>query len=185
MKINNHGFWECNDTDSHIFDDILCENIIEFLKEKDCRSVIDIGCGAGEYTKRINEAGILCSGFDGNPNTPQLTNNLCGIKDFSEPQNFVFIYDYALCLEVAEHIPPEFEDVFISNLTSCNQKGIILSWAIPGQGGHGHYNEQSNKYAIDLLTRHGYNFDSKSTDKLREKVACWWFQNTLLIFQKN
>jgi hypothetical protein len=54
---------------------------------------------------------------------------------------------------VAEHIPPEYESIFIENLISCNRKGIILSWAIPGQGGHGHFNEKPNDYVIDLITK--------------------------------
>ena len=46
-----------------------------------------------------------------------------------------------MSLEVGEHLPKEFEDIFINNLDNNNNYGIVLSWAIKGQGGYGHYNE--------------------------------------------
>ncbi len=184
MKINEHGFWECNNNDNHMFDPILCNSIIAFIKHENCKAVVDIGCGHGLYTKEINAAGIYCDGFDGNPNTPKLTDGQCLVTDFSIPQKFPLKYDYALCLEVAEHIPPEYESVFIKNLIECGNEGIILSWAIPGQGGHGHFNERDNKYVIDLITNKGYKYNSDHTNLLRGMVNLPWFKNTLLIFQK-
>ena len=185
MKINERGFWECNNTDNHYYDDILCNSLIKYLKDQNCKSVIDIGCGHGNYTKSIIDSGILCDGFDGNPNTAEITKGLCEIKDFSKLQEFTVLYDYALSLEVAEHIPPEYESIFIENLINCNTKGLILSWAIPGQSGHGHFNERDNDYVIKTITEKGYTYNIKQTNILRKEVDFPWFQNTLLIFQKN
>ena len=185
MTIHEHGFWEDTNLDNHIFDESLCKSIIKFLKEHNIESIIDIGCGHGEYTKNINYTNILCVGYDGNPNTNELTNGLCYVKDFSIPQTFSVLFDYALCLEVAEHIPKNYEDTFIQNLINCNCKGIILSWAITGQGGHGHVNERDNDYVIDLIQSYGYTYNKIESDKLRGEATLFWFKNTLLIFQKN
>ena len=35
-------------------------------------------------------------------------------------------FDYVICLEVAEHIPPESEGVFLENLRSFTKKGLFL-----------------------------------------------------------
>lgn len=185
MEINKKGFWECQNNENHYYDAILCDAIISFLKQENCKYVIDIGCGHGNYTKKINESGIICDGFDGNPHTEKLTEGLCKVKDFSEIQHFQILYDYALCLEVAEHIPAEYEPVFIDNLTGCNSKGIILSWAVPGQGGYGHFNERDNDYVIRRLTQKGYTLNTDQTNLLRKGANLPWFKNTLLIFRKN
>ena len=39
-----------------------------------------------------------------------------------------------MSLEVGEHLPQEFENIFIHNLHNNNKSGILLSWAIKGQG---------------------------------------------------
>ena len=49
-------------------------------------------------------------------------------------------YDWVICMEVAEHIPREFEHVFLLNLVASAQKGVLLSWGLPGQNGIGHVN---------------------------------------------
>lgn len=46
-------------------------------------------------------------------------------------------YDWITCLEVAEHIPRTFQDTFVANLNCNALKGLILSWAPPGQAGRG------------------------------------------------
>ena len=61
-----------------------------------------------------------------------------------------------MSLEVGEHIPKEYEDIFINNLHNNNNKGIILSWAILGQGGFGHVNEQNNDYIKSKMSNLGY-----------------------------
>ena len=49
-------------------------------------------------------------------------------------------------LEVAEHIPLENEEAYLDNCCKLCEIGCILSWALPGQGGLGHVNEQPNEY---------------------------------------
>ena len=78
--------------------------------------------------------------------------------------------DWILSLEVGEHIPKEFESAFIQNLTRNAKKGIIISWAIKGQGGYGHFNEQNNKYIKNLLYKFGFINDLKTEKKLRKNL---------------
>ena len=48
--------------------------------------------------------------------------------------------DAAMSIEVAEQIPAQFEDKFVDNLVGSARDLVILSWAVPGQGGEGHVN---------------------------------------------
>lgn len=50
--------------------------------------------------------------------------------------------------EVGEHILAEFENNFIKNIADNARKGIIMSWALVGQGGYKHVNERNNDYII-------------------------------------
>jgi hypothetical protein len=110
----------------------------------------------GNYVKTFNQNNINAIGYDGNPNTPELTNNLCNTLDLSIPVKFNEPFDWVMSLEVGEHLPKKFEDIFIHNLHNNNKFGIILSWAIKGQGGHGHVNEQNNDYIKSKICKLGY-----------------------------
>jgi hypothetical protein len=93
-------------------------------------------------------------------------------------------YDLALCLEAAEHLPASAAAKLVDFL--CDLAPVILfSAAIPGQGGHGHLNEQWPGYWADLFLGRGL----VCTEELRwefwddPRVEPWYAQN-LLIFAK-
>ena len=88
-------------------------------------------------------------------------------------------------LEVGEHLPPQYETTFIENLVNHSKKGIALSWAVKGQGGTGHFNEQDNQYVIDKIISYGYTYDEENSNQLRESCSLWWFRKTVMIFRKN
>jgi hypothetical protein len=85
---------------------------------------------------------------------------------------------------VGEHIPKNSEDTFIHNLHVNNVKGIILSWAIIGQGGDGHVNEQNNEYIKSKICNLGYKNDFETEIKLRNASSLSWFKNTIMVFRK-
>ena len=64
-------------------------------------------------------------------------------------------------------MPPQFEEIFIENLHNNNKYGIILSWAIKGQSGYGHVNEQNNEYTKSKICKLGYINDIIIENKLR------------------
>jgi len=138
----------------------------------------------GDYVQHFKKNNLNAVGYDGNPHTPSLTNNTCKILDFSEPVKFDTPFSWVLSLEVGEHLPKKFEDVFINNLHNNNEKGIVLSWALKGQGGHGHYNEQNNDYIKSKICDLGYLNDIQAEEKLRKNSKLWWFKNTIMVFKK-
>lgn len=77
-------------------------------------------------------------------------------------------FDWGLCIEVAEHIPMEFEQIFMDNLKKLVKKGVIISWAYPGQGGQGHVNEKSGENVRVLFEKNGFLLKKEITESARE-----------------
>ncbi len=185
MKINDRGIWILDDPDRHVCSEELCEGIISIIKDLNVQSVIDMGCGNGAYVRAIQDAGIECDGCDGNPLTREITEGLCEPLDLSRPVA-LRKYDMVVSLEVGEHIPEEYESIFIDNLTSVADEFIVLSWAIPKQRGTGRVNCRSNEYIVEQM----YNRNFKLTDHyigLREAVVnkkFKYFRNTVLTFER-
>ena len=185
MSIHQNGYWEGLEAVSqHVYDSSLGNSLVQFFKAQNINSLVDFGCGMGNYVKTFRQKNINAIGYDGNPNTPELTNNLCNVLDLSIPKIFDEPFDWVMSLEVGEHLPPQFEDIFINNLHNNNKYGIILSWAIIGQGGHGHVNEKNNDYIKSKICKLGYVNDVKSENKLRRDSTLDWFKNTIMVFRK-
>ena len=182
--IHQNGYWVGLEAScQHCYDPALGEGIANFFLKENATRVVDFGCGMGDYVKTFRDKGINAFGCDGNPNTPQLTQNLGIVLDLSNPVQFDMKADWIMSLEVGEHLPPQFEDIFINNLHNNNVKGMVLSWAVKGQGGYGHFNEQNNDYIKEKICRLGYTNDIESENALREISTLCYFKNTVMVFR--
>ena len=184
MKINKRGFWENETTKGHHNDVPLNSALIELLKEKSVKTLLDLGCGPAYYVQNIIANGIECEAYDGNPHTPIITGGVGKVVDLSENMDLGKTFDFVLSLEVGEHIPKEFEDVYINNVLKHTHNYVLLSWAIPDQRGDGHVNEQPNSYIIDKITSLGFKYDEDISIGLRNSAQARWFKNTLMLFKK-
>lgn len=87
-------------------------------------------------------------------------------------------FDLAVCIEVAEHLAKTSSAPLVRALTSVAPV-VLFSAAIPGQGGHGHHNEQPRPYWHALFAEQGF----FPIDCLRsriwqdQRVAFWYRQN--------
>lgn len=89
-------------------------------------------------------------------------------------------YDLAVCLEVAEHLTPECGDALVNRLCQLSQVAL-WSAAIPGQGGHGHLNEQWPDYWAERFHAHNYvATDIRDRFWTNEQVEPWYRQNLLI-----
>ena len=188
-KLSESGIWldKKNAEACHKFDNKLSDGLIKFFKKEFLNtngSILDMGCGKGDYVKAFRRNNINADGLDGNPHTKSWLPDAI-IHDLSTEKTFDKKYDWVLTLEVAEHLPKKFEKFFISNIDNNNKKGVILSWAIKGQGGWGHFNEQNNDYVIELFENLGYTYDEESSSELRKNCELSWFENTIMVFKRN
>lgn len=96
MQINTNGYWENEHVEGGHYDDYkLIPHLIEFLKNEKAESIVDLGCGNGYYVKEMRKAGLNADGFDGKPNTPTITGNICGVFDLSV-QKQLNMYDWVV-----------------------------------------------------------------------------------------
>ena len=76
------------------------------------RSVTELGAGAGRYKGFVRAAGNVTAyaAYDGLPNAAELSGGLVETADLSVDQPSLRRSDWAMSLEVFEHIPRRFED---------------------------------------------------------------------------
>lgn len=181
--IHERGYWmDRKETDTHEFDASLAKAIVFWSYEYE-GWFIDIGCGNGSYVRYLMDHNIEVVGYDGSPLTPELTGGLCKVMDFSVPQN-IGKFRNVLSLEVGEHIPAQYEDIFIDNLCNASYENIILSWAVEGQPGIGHVNCRNNDYIEDKFRARGFEYIFWETANLREAATLPWFKNTIMVFRR-
>jgi cyclopropane fatty-acyl-phospholipid synthase-like methyltransferase len=180
-----NGVWNTDNTKHHCQDKKLTKGLINFFKDNKATDIVDLGCGNGAYVKSFIDVGLIVKGFDGNPNTKQMTNGLCDVKDLSIPFTFYNKYDWVMSLEVGEHIPKKYEDNFIDNICNNCKTGLVLSWAVKGQGGSGHFNEQNNDYIKQKIIDRGFYNDENCEELLRSDCSLSWFRNTLMVFYRS
>jgi SAM-dependent methyltransferase len=143
-------------------------------------TVVDVGCGEGWWGKAFADRGAdvlyvdgLWAGCEENNFIPRdLEKQELALDDRM---------DLAVCLEVAEHLSPERADSFVSELCAAAPT-VLFSAAVPGQGGHGHVNEQWPRYWAERFEQHGY----AVSGELRwmfwndDRIAYWYRQNLLI-----
>lgn len=146
-------------------------------------TVIDVGCGEGWWAKafeRPDGVGHVC-GVDGHDGSAAVVTY--EQADLAEPGSLGRFprHDLAVCLEVAEHLPPQRAGSFIAEL--CALAPVVLfSAAVPGQGGVGHVNEQWPDYWADLFGDHDYDVSGALRWRIWNEptVENWYRQNILV-----
>lgn len=184
MKIHENGFWLNPTKVGHLNDIGLKDGLLSVLKAEQLGSVLDLGCGPGFYLEAFKSAGYDAAGYDGNPYTPELTSGLGQVADLTKEFVLDRKYSCVISLEVGEHIPEEHEQTFIANLIKYVEEWVILSWAVPGQGGDGHVNCKPNDYIEEVMGSHGFSRMIIHESYLRSCAQLPWFKNTLMVFRR-
>jgi hypothetical protein len=188
-KIGPTGAWNISTKkdvrDHHFYDRKLSHAILQFFKRNLVYRVKDMGCGDGSYIQHWNTAPyMLARGYDGNPNTLELTNGW-GVRADLTDERYPFINSqWTVSLEVGEHIPAEHARAFLNNLCRGTSHGIIISWAVPGQFGYGHVNCQPNEWVEDEMRRRGFIRDKDAETTFRYAAKISWFKNTLMVYRR-
>ena len=192
--ITETGYWTSDDTESiHVHDPRLANWILNYLQNDKDKQLIDFGCGMGDYLKKLHNNGFSnLHGFEGevrkgSPNfvdSWDLTNPIKNYKNYDHLKKNAY---NSICLEVGEHIPKQYESIFLDNITSLTTNKIILSWAIIGQLGDGHVNCMNNDEVILKMDELGFKYLEDDSISARNSVSpaiASWFLKTIMIFQK-
>ncbi|MDZ4668152.1 MAG: methyltransferase domain-containing protein [bacterium] len=160
--------------------------VFEILKPK---SILDIGCGTGEWLKASKDLGVnKVFGIDGyyvDHAMLSITEEEFMEYDLKQPVELNKIFDLAISMEVAEHLPEDVSDVFIGSLTN-HSNCVLFSAAIPDQGGTYHINEQWQDYWVAKFEKRGY----LPIDFLRNRIweskeIDWWYKQNMILFVEN
>lgn len=163
--------------------DLMLPRILELAP---IESMVDVGCGTGDWLKVAREQGIeTIRGVDGpwvSPSKLQIDSEHFTSADLSRRMPRLGRFDMALSLEVGEHLPPQRAASFARELCELAPL-VVFSAAIPGQGGLHHINEQWPSYWIEHFDKCGYEvFDILRPRLWNEKRIAYWYRQNVLVF---
>jgi glycosyltransferase involved in cell wall biosynthesis/SAM-dependent methyltransferase len=149
--------------------------------------VLDLGCGPGIYTHALVNLGIDAQGLDIDSRVDGQLHILRGDLlnlDGTETADLV------MCLEVAEHIDPQYCDLIVQSVYNTIAPGGQLIWtaAQPGQGGVGHINNRKRSFWLDKFTAMGLISDAVEKDLIdycQQGYHMGWFVNNVIVLKKN
>ncbi len=152
-------------------------------------SVIDVGCGVGTWLSAFARCGVAdILGLDGDyvPRSDlQIPVERFRETDLSQPFTTPRVFDLAVSLEVAEHLPPASARGFVASLTRL-APAVLFSAAVPHQGGWHHVNEQWPQYWADLFAQERF----LPLDCFRERFwtaanVRWWYAQNIVLFLRD
>jgi SAM-dependent methyltransferase len=172
------------------FDNASAEIIVpELTKLMQINSVVDVGCGLGNWLSVFEQNGIQkLIGIDGEHAKRKFILNEKHFiaTDFENIEAFKTILnekvDLAICLEVLEHLSENTGKRIVDFL--CNASDVILfSAAIPHQTGENHINEQHPVYWQELFAKRGFIFYDIFRQKYwnNSQIKWWYKQNMFLV----
>lgn len=190
VSITTHGYWQSASYAGHYYDNGLAKGLIKLLPFMNVKTIADLGCGPGWYVALFRRNGYDANGYDGNPNVEEMSAPLfgngfyCQCVDLTDELEAEEPFDLIFSLEVGEHIPAQWEDIYLTNLTRNAVRYVLLSWAIEGQTGDGHVNCRPNSYIINKMKEQGFAVNTPVSNYLRKYADSWWLKHTIMLFER-
>lgn len=128
------------------------------------RSVLDVGAGLGHAASWFHRQGVAAVGVEGLKNNCQKSVHPLVYADLSLGPVYCPV-DMVLCVEMVEHLEEQYLPHLLDTL--CNGKIIVMTNALPGQGGYHHVNCQPTEYWINHLKQRGCSVSQDDTNKIK------------------
>ena len=158
--------------------DVIVPLIYAYLQPT---SVLDIGCGQGEWVEMFSRVVDNAIGVDiaapGGDRTFRC--------DLTEPLYLgkAGSWDLVLCLETAEHLPESAADTLVDSCVR-HAPSVVFSAAVPGQEGIGHINCQPHEYWHEKFATRGYKmFDPFRPILRREQRVSPWYRENMFLYE--
>jgi len=170
------GAWYQNQAMYQVRDQLMVGrlqwNHRQFLKDLPAKegSLLDVGCGTGEFLSAAQAAGYRTSGFDFDPGAIETAKKKYGLSDllagnlleYRNRLNGQGGFDVVTAFEVLEHSPKPGE--FIQTLTDMVRPGGFLAVSVPNRNRWPRF-----RYSWDLPPNHLTRWSRESLTCLLEK----------------
>jgi hypothetical protein len=127
-------------------------------------SVLDLGSGSGNASLWFHRKGLRVIAVDGFTESVDASMFPAIRQDLTLTAIYTKV-DLVHCQEVVEHIEERFLANLMASLT-CG-KIILMTHALPGQGGHHHVNCQPQEYWIKQFAARNCSFLQEDTNRVR------------------
>lgn len=151
-------------------------------------SVLDIGCALGFNARWLQDRGHDLTGVEGFPEyveANKLPRDRVVPHDYTKgPFTPERDFDLGICSEFVEHVEARFISNFLATFVKCRL--VLMTHALPGQGGHHHVNEQDSDYWIRIMDSVGFDHLADETKILRATHTGKYHygRNTLMLFRR-
>jgi hypothetical protein len=158
-------------------------------------SHLDLGAGNGLLVAAMRKGGHHSMGVEANPaalgampKELQERISIAPLEQWGQADSpYDQLHDLVSCVEVAEHIPETQADELVAHCCARSTRWVYFSAAPPGQGGHGHINEQPPSYWLSKFAARGFVLQADETDAFRARLAdiktCWWLRRNALLLR--
>mmetsp|Transcript_5644 Transcript_5644/g.14953 ORF Transcript_5644/g.14953 Transcript_5644/m.14953 type:complete len:257 (+) Transcript_5644:179-949(+) len=151
-------------------------------------TITELGSGVGRYKRAVDATGLAGEyvAYDGLTNVAELTRGQVSFADLTVNNPQLRRSDFALSLEVAEHIPKPFEAILMRNIDRSNTMGIVISWSNMGssQSNHGHVNPKRKSQVRQLFAPWGYVEDRNASAYLRTCATFLYLKRGVQVMRK-
>lgn len=132
------------------------------------QSVMDLGSGIGNAASFFFKKNLPTIAVDGLPQNIQMALFPTICHDLTNGPVRTKV-DLVHCQEVVEHIEEKYLDNLLDSL-ACGRV-IMMTHALPGQGGHHHVNEKPVEYWAEHVCSRGYNLLIEDSNRIRNLAA--------------
>ena len=147
-------------------------------------SIVDLGAGNGRIAQALIDRGYDVDAFDGAEGIVEATDGFVRYADLTKCNSHLYAtHDWALFLEVGEHVPIKHEQGLFDEVSQMSIQGLIVSWATPNLVWPGHVNNRLLVYVAGEFARRGWLVDEPATRIVGEK-ANRFIRRRLIVFRK-
>lgn len=73
---------------------------------------------------------------------------------------------------------------FIENVVQHAREGIVLSWAVPGQGGYSHVNGRTFEWVKEQLQAKCFEYDNSTSIHLKAASTLSWLRSNVNAYRR-